>query len=256
MIPVRDNLNCKNFPLATVCIIVANCLVFLYQLSLNNEQIWRFFMHWAVIPARVSLAFQSGDWMAIGAAVTTIFTAMFLHGSVAHILGNMIFLQAFGRGVENRLGTARFVLFYLVCGFAAWALHFAIEPMSMIPALGASGAIAGVLGAYLWFYTKASFRAIVPMGIFPILVTVKAYWLLPVWFLSQLMAGVFGLLSPEAGGGVAYWAHIGGFVGGFLIAVYWAWRDPQCDSCYLPITKKWELMGRKTVKKLFAGPSK
>lgn len=233
MIPIRDNLSCKTFPLATLILLALNCVAFAIELMLPESAVEGFFMTYAVVPAKVSAAFASGDPTLIGMAILSIFTAMFLHGGWMHLIGNMVFLQAFGRAVEARLGSVKFVLFYLLGGFAAWGLHMFTDPMSPIPALGASGAIAAVLGGYLLFYPKAEFKAVAFAGL-PLLVVVRAYWLLPVWFLTQLNDGITNLSAT--GGGVAYWAHIGGFLAGMILAGLWHMYRPQSSVCYVPIS--------------------
>ncbi len=233
MIPLRDNLSCKVFPIATILLIALNVLAFGIELMLPANAVEPFFQTWAVVPAKVSHAFASGSPALIGMALLSILTAMFLHGGWMHLIGNMVFLQAFGRATEARMGSLRFVAFYMLGGFAAWGLHMFTDPMSVAPALGASGAIAAVLGGYLIFYPKSKFQAftLAPM---PLLVTVSAYWLLPVWFITQLNDGITGLMSPEAGGGVAYWAHIGGFLAGMILAGLWAHFRPSEGVCYVP----------------------
>lgn len=232
MIPLKDNLSCRVFPIATILLILLNVVAFGIEMSLTEAETESFFQTWAVVPAKVTHAFQSGEPALIGMAVLSILTAMFLHGGPAHILGNMIYLQAFGRSVEGRLGPVRFLLLYLIGGFAAWGLHWYSDPLSDVPALGASGAIAAVLGMYLCFYPKADILTLFP----PIFVgVIRAYWLLIGWFALQLLWGVSGSLNPEAGGGVAYWAHIGGYLCGVVIASAWALLTKDKGICYVPL---------------------
>lgn len=236
MIPLKDNLSCKAFPIATWIFVALNCVAFAIELLVPSAQSESFFNSWAVVPARISHAFASGDPTAIGLALLTVFTAMFMHAGWAHLIGNMVFLQAFGRAVEARLGSLCYALFYLVGGFAAWGLHMFIDPASNVPALGASGAIAAVLGAYLVLYPKAEFKTltftfvgVIPL---PMLIVISAYWFLPVWFTSQLISGVGGLLDPKVGAGIAYFAHIGGFLLGLLIAGVCLLLRPESGECY------------------------
>lgn len=233
MIPLRDNLSCKGNAIATIILIAINCVAFGIELAVPEPATDTFFNTWAVVPAKISAALSSGDPALIGMAALTILTAMFLHGGLMHLIGNMIFLQAFGRAVENRLGTWRFVLFYLLGGFVAWVLHFLTAPNSLTPALGASGAIAAILGAYLLFYPKAKFRTLFMVGPLPLLVSIRAYWFLVIWFASQLLPGISGLINP-ASAGIAYWAHIGGFVAGVGLAALWATFYPVSNVCYSP----------------------
>lgn len=236
MIPLKDNLSCKIFPIATLVLIALNVIAFGIELMVPADQVEHFFMTWAMVPANMTHAWLSGNPAAIGMSLLTVLTAMFLHGGWSHIIGNMIFLQAFGRAVEGRLGWFKYLLVYIAGGFAAWGLHFFTDPTSMAPALGASGAIAAVLGAYLVFYPKAEFKTlfITPL---PILAVVRAYWLLIAWIAMQLFSGVGGLLHPAAdGGGVAYWAHIGGFLFGMIVAGVYATLRPQSAICYTPLS--------------------
>lgn len=258
MIPLRDNLSCKSFPLATIFLIVLNCLGFAVELAYASQGLLQdFVMKYALVPAKVTAAFASGDPALIGGAILTVITAMFLHGGWMHLIGNMVFLQAFGRAVENRLGPTRYVAVYLLTGAAAWYFHYLTDSMSWIPALGASGAIAGVLGAYLVFYPKADFRTLFLVGPFPVLATIRAYWLLPVWFASQLLPGLLALAETVSGPGVAYWAHIGGFAAGLACAGLWAVVRPLSDVCYVPMTCDCSHdCGKKdfSIKKLFGAP--
>lgn len=246
MIPLKDNLSCRPFPLVTWILIAINCAAFAVELMLPESQINAFFSTWAVIPAKVMHAFASGDPALIGMAMLSVLTAMFLHGGWMHLIGNMIFLQAFGRAVEARLGRLRYIAFYVLGGFAAWGLHMFTDPASHAPALGASGAIAAVLGAYLVFYPKAEFKTLFLLGVVPILAVVRAYWLLLIWFGMQLFSGVSGLMDPSAGGGVAYWAHIGGFLFGAIAAGAVAVLKPVSSVCYTPISCACDCAGKCT----------
>lgn len=235
MIPLRDNLSCKTFPYVTLTLLLLNCVAWAIELSLGASEVRPFMSTWAIVPGKVTEAFTSGDPAGMAMAVLSFFTAMFLHGSWMHLIGNMVFLQAFGKAVEARLGSFKFLLFYLLTGATAWLFHFITEPTSMTPALGASGAIAGVLGGYLLFWPKAQFRSLAFMGPVPVLITISAFWLLPAWFATQLIPGFSGLADPSAADGVAYWAHIGGFVGGFAGAALWQFIKPDSKVCYVPI---------------------
>ncbi len=202
MIPLRDVIPSRTFPVFTVTFIVLNSVAFLYELSLPEEAMPSFLVTYGVVPAQL-------DWR-------TIVTSMFLHGGWLHFLGNMLFLWIFGDNVEDRLGHARFVLFYLVCGAAAALAHVWVNPGSTVPTIGASGAIAGVLGAYFVLYPHSRVLALVPLFIIWEMIEVPAIIFLGIWFLMQLFSGV-GSLASEAGagtGGVAFWAHIAGFVAG------------------------------------------
>lgn len=234
MIPLRDNLACKSAATVTFLLIALNFVAFGIQLFVPESAQESFFATWAFTPKHLNAALSTGNMLALGMAAVTAFTSMFLHGGLAHILGNMIFLQAFGKAVENRFGAWRFLGFYLLGGLAAVGFQYAVDPQSPVPMVGASGAIAAVLGGYLLFYPKAEFRALFFTPL-PIMADVRAYWLLIVWFAGQIMPGVSELLNPSMGGGIAYWAHIGGFIGGLALAAFWAWRVPASGVCYAPI---------------------
>jgi membrane associated rhomboid family serine protease len=237
MIPLKDNLSCKVFPWVTLILIALNCVGFAIELSLPDGAVGNFMMHWCVVPSNIMHAFASGSIAAMGMALLTVVTAMFLHGGWMHLIGNMVFLQAFGRAVEARLGSVRFFLLYILGGFAAWGMHMFSDPTSTVPALGASGAIAFVLGAYLVFYPKAEMKTVFLLGVLPLLVVVRAWLLLVVWFGLQLIDGIGPILNPTAdAGGVAYWAHIGGFLFGTLAAGIWSLARPVSSVCYTPMT--------------------
>jgi membrane associated rhomboid family serine protease len=229
MLPLTDNLRCKLFPLATLLIIALNCIAFVLELiaMANGNGEW-FTNTFCDIPGNMTAAFHSGDPALIAASVMTLFTAMFLHGGFAHIFGNMLFLFVFGRAMEARLGSWKFVLFYIVSGLAASLLDYGINPLSMVPHLGASGAIAGVLGGYLALWPKAEITGL--MTIIP--VRTRAYWFLLFWLVMQVMPVIQNPI--QSGGGVAYWAHIGGFLFGLLIAFVIRYVQPVSDVCYIP----------------------
>jgi membrane associated rhomboid family serine protease len=201
MIPLRDVIPSRTFPFFTVTFIVLNSVAFLFELSLPDRAFEAFLFRFGVVPARFALA--------------SVFTSMFLHGNWMHFLGNMLYLWIFGDNVEDRLGHARFVLFYLACGAAAVLAHVWVNPGSNIPTIGASGAIAGVLGAYFVLYPHSRVLALVPLFIIWELIEVPAIIFLGIWFLMQFFSGVGSLAktSVEAGG-VAFWAHVAGFVAG------------------------------------------
>jgi membrane associated rhomboid family serine protease len=230
MIPLRDNLRCKLFPIATLVIVALNLLAWFYELMVQNSGATEQFMStYCMIPSKVVTAFQSADPHLMLWAVISVFTAMFLHGSWMHIIGNMAFFFAFGRGMEARLGRARFVAFYLLCGLTATLLQIWSDPSSSVPNLGASGAIAGVLGGYIMFWPKARVFGIMPTP--PFAAETWAFLFLPSWFVIQLLS----VLGPQVGeGGVAYWAHIGGFLGGLALAGMWKLYQPVSDVCYIP----------------------
>jgi membrane associated rhomboid family serine protease len=229
MFPLKDNLKCLLFPWATFAIIMLNCLAYVVELSaLSTGSPDHFVATYLMVPHKVIDAFASGNPSAIAAAVGTIFSSMFLHdpSGIAHLLGNMLYLFVFGRAVEARLGRAKFIGFYLLSGVAAAAAQIASDPASMVPTLGASGAIAGVLGGYLMLWPKANITGLVPVP-----ATIKAYWYIAFWIFIQITS----VLGPSTGGGgVAYFAHIGGFFFGLALALVVRLVQPVSEVCYVP----------------------
>lgn len=215
MIPLRDTIRTRTVPFVTRLLVVANVAIFVLEL-LQGENLDAFLETFAFVPLRFFHPELVG-WT-FSDTVLTIFTAMFLHGGFLHLAGNMLFLWIFGDNVEDALGHGRFLFFYLVCGVSATLVQAALAPASTIPNLGASGAIAGVLGAYFVLYPRARIVTIVPLFIFFPLVEVPAGLYLLGWFLMQFWLGSSQLASAGRGapdgGGVAFWAHVGGFVAG------------------------------------------
>jgi membrane associated rhomboid family serine protease len=223
MIPLRDDNPRSTVPVVTYILVALNILAFLWELSLG-QQLDRAIFSLAFIPARYWLP---GNW---GFDLVTIVISMFLHGGLMHIGSNMLYLWIFGDNIEDRLGHFRYLLFYLLCGFLATFAHAVFSPGSRIPAIGASGAIAGVLGAYLILYPHARVTTLLPIFFFITVRQLPAVFILGFWFVLQLFSGVGSLGVPDAQdmGGVAYFAHIGGFVAGMLlIAVMGGFRRPR-----------------------------
>jgi membrane associated rhomboid family serine protease len=219
--PVSDDNPTRITPYVTYGIIAANVLVFLYQLTLTPPQLENFFYTWAVVPRQLTASFlgESIRYQPFPEWITLI-SSQFLHGGFAHIAGNMLFLWIFGNNVEDRLGHIRFLLFYIGCGVLAALTQWFFSSDSNIPSLGASGAIAGVMGAYILRFPKAAITTIIPPFIFfPFRIPAWAY--LGVWFIQQAFYGVASLNVPAnigmQQGGVAYWAHAGGFVFGAVL---------------------------------------
>jgi membrane associated rhomboid family serine protease len=210
MIPLRDDRPTRTFAFVTVALILLNTVVFLHELSLPNpDRVEAFFATFSLTPAHLTQA-PSPD------SCLTVFTSMFLHGGWMHIIGNMLYLWIFGRNVEDSVGHFKFIIFYLLCGVAAAAAQVAIAPDSTVPMIGASGAISGVLGAYLLLFPRARVLVLFPIWIFWRVFSVPAPLLLVVWFAMQLLSGL-AVLSMDINGGVAFWAHVGGFVAGMLL---------------------------------------
>jgi len=221
MIPLRDANPTRRTPIVTLSLVVACFVVFAYELgrlgSGGAEALDAFAQEWGIVPAELTAAWTSGTNLANEAV--TLVTSQFLHGGWIHILGNMLYLWIFGNNVEDRMGRIRFLLFYLTGGVVAGLTQVAIDPTSPVPTIGASGAIAATLGAYLVLFPRACITSLVFLGFFYQLIDVPAVVVLVIWFLLQLIDGIASLGVTDASGGVAFFAHIGGFVFGALVAL-------------------------------------
>jgi rhomboid family protein len=203
MIPLRDVIPSRTTPYITVTIIALNALAWLFELSLPHDTLNQFLTVYGVVPAYFA-------W-------PTLITSQFLHGGWMHVIGNMWYLWIFGDNVEDRLGHGRFIVFYLLCGIVAALGQIAIEPNSTLPTIGASGAIAGVMGAYFILYPQSRVLTLLPLIIFWEIIELPAIVLLGFWFLMQLFsAGTIAMTSSTGGGGVAFMAHVAGFVFGIV----------------------------------------
>lgn len=217
MFPLHDNNPRHGRPYVTVLLIAANALAFFYQLSLGPGGVDELFHTFGMVPARLGgevVLWRDGQ--PIGGAWFTPFTSMFLHAGWMHIIGNMWMLWLFGDNVEDRFGHLRYLLFYLLCGLGAAAAHYFTEPASVIPTVGASGAIAGVMGAYLLLYPRARIVTLVVLVVFVQMVEIPALVFLGLWILTQVWSGTMTFGDAQAGG-VAFWAHVGGFAAGVLL---------------------------------------
>jgi hypothetical protein len=218
MLPLRDNIPSSRFPLVTLGIIVANVFVFLYELRLGSR-LEPFLYQFGVIPVRYSRP-EIAQFFTIPEQAFSFFSSMFLHGGWIHLLGNLWTLWIFGDNVEDRLGRARYVGLYLAAGLAAALLHIATNPGSPVPTIGASGAIAGVMGAYFRFFPFARVETLVPPFFFGPTFVLPAAVFLGWWFLLQFFNGTLALGARGQGfSGVAWWAHVGGFIFGFGICL-------------------------------------
>jgi len=216
VIPLKDRNPRYSTPFVTVLLIVANALVFLYELSLGPRAGEKFIFTFGMVPARIEWAF-TGPSVTFQAAFLPLLTSLFLHGGWLHLIGNMWFLWIFGDNVEDRFGHLRYLLFYLLCGVGAGLAHILFNLNSRIPAVGASGAISGVLGAYLVLFPRARVLTLIPLFIFFFTVELPALVLLGYWFVIQALSGL-GSLAIRTTGGVAWWAHVGGFLLGMALA--------------------------------------
>lgn len=215
MIPLRDDVPTRTFPIVTVILIAANVAIYLYQLFLSESAYTAMVYRWAYIPFEYTGGGQVVPDLAVPYGVTVI-TSMFLHGGFMHVAGNMLYLWIFGNNIEDYLGKVKFIIFYVISGFAAVATYTIFDPHSQVPLIGASGAIAGVMGAYMVLYPKARVQTLIFLGFFIQAVRIPAKILLVFWFVLQIISGLPGLMGPSQGGGVAWFAHVGGFVFGWL----------------------------------------
>ncbi|MFZ3070572.1 MAG: rhomboid family intramembrane serine protease [Anaerolineaceae bacterium] len=210
MIPIRDELKTRRTPIITYVLIAVNVIVFLIEFTAGTGM-ENMLYEFAMIPSQVTSGFDLGD-------ARDILTSMFMHAGWMHLIGNMLYLWIFGDNVEDRLGHFPFLVFYLAGGFVAAFAHIAVNPASQVPTVGASGAIAAVLGAYLVMYPRSRIYTFIPFGFFLRLRLLPASVVLILWFILQLFNGVLSMGSTDVGG-TAFWAHIGGFVFGALIGL-------------------------------------
>jgi len=211
MIPIRDTIRAETYPIVNSLIITVNVLFFFVELS-QGERLNRFIYIYGLVPARYAIP-QISAYFTSGQQVMSFLTFMFLHGGFLHLIGNMWFLYIFGDNVEDRLGHFRYLVFYLLCGLASGVSHLVINWHSKVPTIGASGAIAGVMGAYFILYPRAKVLTLVPIFFFFQFFELPAFVFLGIWFLFQFLSAAGA--SAQAGG-IAWWAHIGGFVFGVI----------------------------------------
>ncbi len=223
MLPLYDTIPSRRWPLVNWVLIFLNVVIFLFETSLATPLLNRFISTWGLVPARL-FHDPSQAW-------PTLFSSMFLHGGWFHLFSNMWILFIFGDNVEDRLGHTRYLLFYLLSGLAAGLLQAFLMPLSRTPMVGASGAIAGILGAYMMLFPYSRIVSLVPFFFFVTTVDVPAVIYLGFWFLSQLYSGLFSL-GGAAISGIAWWAHIGGFVFGLLSIHLFAPRRPRIVRYY------------------------
>ncbi len=217
MIPLRDDNPTQKTPVIVYILITVNIIVFLHQLSLGAG-LEQFFELYAVIPQQLSSSLDGIASSQSFPEILTLISSQFLHGGLMHIGFNMLFLWTFGDNIEDDLGHFKFLIFYLICGALAGLTHWFFGMQSTIPTIGASGAIAGVMGAYIIKYPKAQIQTLLPLGFFITTVRIPAGFFLGFWFLQQAVSSVASLGMPEGMSGVAYWAHAGGFVFGAILA--------------------------------------
>ena len=213
MIPIKDNIPSRSVPVVLYALILLNAYVFYQELTVSEDDLEMLLEHFGLVPADFLDGWKRSPW---NPSLYIPFVAnLFFHGGWLHIIGNMWYLRIFGDNIEDRLGHGGFLLFYLLCGVAANAAQIYVEPAADVPTIGASGAISGVLGAYLVSYPGAKVKTIIPIFIIFTVVEVPAVLFLGIWFLAQLQSGAASL--SMAGTNVAWWAHIGGFVAGMVL---------------------------------------
>ncbi len=218
MVPLKDDNPINTTPVVVYALLALNIVIFLYEISLGEDALQQFFNAWAIVPAELTESLQAGaiagerEWI-------TLISSQFLHGGWLHMGGNMLYLWVFGNNIEDQLGALKFLLFYLVCGALAGLAHWFFDPTSVVPTLGASGAIAGVMGAYIIRFPRARILTLVPLFIFLTTFRIPAFFFLGWWFVQQALYSVasLGATADMGSGGVAYWAHAGGFVFGAIL---------------------------------------
>ena len=213
MLPLKDENPSRTFPFVTLLLIAANLAVFVYEALLPRDLLEQFVLAYGAVPARFT-ASLSRPLLPLDAPWITLVTSMFLHGGLMHIAGNMLYLWIFGDNIEDRVGHLRFVAFYLICGISAAAVQIVASPASRAPLVGASGAIAGILGAYVLLFPGARVLTLVPIFFFIRIVRIPAIFVLGLWFLLQVLAAPG---SAVGGAGVAFFAHVGGFLVGMML---------------------------------------
>lgn len=212
MIPLKDNIQHKRFPIVNTLLIIANVLIFTFEISLGAD-LPAFFSKFALTPSLFL-----GSNLLTASRLTPLFTSMFLHGGLLHIGGNMLFLFIFGDNVEDSMGHFRYLFFYILVGLLSNLAHIYANPLSSVPSLGASGAISGVLGAYIFLFPKAKVSTLIFLLFFFWSLEVPAWIFLGLWFMLQVVNSTSA--AGNNAGGIAYWAHIGGFVSGFILILF------------------------------------
>src|SRR5215469_2272301 len=223
MIPLRSEIKRGSFPLVNILLVIANIVVFVHQLSLSPRAGELFVQQFGLVPLRAERALAHPGPQ-LGPALVPLVTSMFLHGGVLHILGNMLFLWVFGGNVEDRLGHLKYLGFYFICGIGAGLAQVLVNWGSRLPSVGASGAISGVMGAYIVLFPGGRILMLVPLIIFFFTVRIPALLVLGYWFVIQFLSGISTIGQIDQGG-VAWWAHIGGFILGMLLV--WGLRQQK-----------------------------
>ncbi len=210
MLPLRDTTPCGHYPYVNTALIAFNVILYLVELG-QAEGLNRFLYIYGLVPARYTVD-QIGSYFTAGQQFLSLFSFMFLHGGFLHLLGNMWSLYIFGDNIEDRLGPVRYIVFYLLCGIASGLSHLVLNLNSTVPVIGASGAIAGVMGAYFILYPNAKILTLIPIFFFPYFIEIPAFVFLGLWFVLQFLSAA----GSGSAGGIAWWAHIGGFIFGIM----------------------------------------
>lgn len=208
MIPLRDTIRPEKFPIVNWIIIFLNAFVFIFELMLSHKESEAFIQIFGLVPATTNLT---------GENTYRFLTTMFLHGGWLHFVGNMWVLYIFGDNVEDRMGSFRYLIFYLLVGFIAGLTHWVLYKSSMVPTIGASGAIAGVMAAYMFLFPRSMILSFVPLFFIPLFIPIPAIIFIGIWFVIQLLSGTYSLLLSSSATGIAFWAHIGDFIAGWLL---------------------------------------
>jgi len=233
VVPLHDDNPTRTTPWVTYGLLAINILIFLYAVMLSPNQLEQFFQAFAVVPAQLTASFQPGNLAQLGGEAFTLISSQFLHGGFLHLGGNMLFLWVFGNNIEDKLGHVPFLFFYLVCGALAALAQWGLSMQSGVPMVGASGAIAGILGAYILWFPKARILTLVPLGFFLTTFRIPALFFLGFWFFQQFLYGVASLQTTTNVdmGGVAYWAHASGFLVGLALGPPLnRWHSTHADS--------------------------
>jgi membrane associated rhomboid family serine protease len=225
MIPLRDSTPSSTFPIVNISIIIINAAAFFYELSLGS-QLDAFFQNYALIPSKFFYLVDNNPGNVVG-MVVPFFSSIFLHGGWMHFIGNMWFLWIFGDNVEDSMGRGRYIVFYLLAGVGASIIHLLFNAESNLPTVGASGAISGIMGAYMVLYPKGRVLTLIPIFVFFKIIDIPAVFFLLIWIGIQVVQGVVSLGLPGHVGGVAWWAHIGGFIIGALLIFLFRKRHRQ-----------------------------
>ena len=228
MIPLKDDLPTETFPIVTVGLIAANIAVFLFEISLGPRGVQSFFFAFGAIPSALIHGVEGGEGPAVP-VVATLFTSMFIHGGFLHVGGNMLYLWIFGNNIEDVMGHFRFIVFYLLCGVIAVYSHALIDHTSTVPMVGASGAVSGILGAYLLLFPHAKVLTLVPLGFFTQIIRIPALFVLGFWFLAQFLNAFLGFNQQ---GGVAWFAHVGGFLAGMFLIRFFKKKEARWQRYY------------------------